>query len=72
MTLLEALTFSRDAGEEGVCVDKTRYIYLRMSEHLDFLIMSMKDTKHPKARLLAAETVINMLVNSRVLQGFNF
>jgi len=67
MTLLEALTSSRGAGDEGVRVIENRKIYLHVSNHLDFLIGLMKNTRHPEARLLAAETVVNMLVNPQVL-----
>lgn len=71
MTLLEALTSSHGQGEEGARVTESRNIYLYISTHLDFLITLMKDNLKPEARLLAAETVVNMLVNSQVLQALS-
>lgn len=66
MKLLEALTSSRG----GVALGSERdEICIEVSDHLEVLIELMKAKRHPEARLLAAKTVVNILVNQSVLQA---
>ena len=65
--LLEALTSSR----EGVALGSERDdIYIEVSDHVEVLIELMKRhpeaKRSPEARLLAAKTVVNILVNQSV------
>lgn len=68
LTLLEAFT-SPGVGEENLRGSEKREINLTIGDHLEYLIKLMKDKELPEAPLLAAKTVVNMLVNSEVLQA---
>lgn len=61
--LLDTLTSSCGTSEEGAQISENTKIYLKISNYLDFLIILMKAKRHPKARLVVVEIVVNILVS---------
>lgn len=61
MKLMVALTSDKGAGSDSE-------ITLEVADDLDVLISLMKEERLTRTRLLAAETVANILVNRQVLQ----
>ncbi|KAG0613592.1 hypothetical protein M758_6G114000 [Ceratodon purpureus] len=62
MKLLEALTSSGGPSLGSRRDD----IYIEVADHVEVLIKLMKTKEYPEARLLAAKTVVNILVNQPV------
>ena len=61
MKLMVALTSDKGAGPDSE-------IILEVADRLEVLTSLMKEVRLTKTRLLAAETVANILVNREVLQ----